>query len=84
MLPFAMRTKQNEKPKMENAFLKTYFHKQKKKIYIYIFFLRYHGHPDGSMETIYEWKRYSTQNIKPKKGYTKNHIVFIVSSILEA
>jgi hypothetical protein len=61
--------------------LKTYFHKQKKKIYIYIFFLRYHGHPDGSMETIYEWKRYSTQNIKPKKGYTKNHTVFNASLV---
>ncbi len=66
---------------METAFLKTYFHKQKKNIYRYIFFLRYHGHPDGSMETIYEWKRYSTQNMKPKRGYTKNHTVFDASLV---
>ena len=81
MLPFAMRTKQNKKPKMENAFLFWRPSFRSKKKYIYIYFLRYHGHPDRSMETICKWKRYSTQNMKPKGGYTKKHTVFNVSLV---
>jgi hypothetical protein len=80
MLPFVMWTKQNEKPKMENAFLFWKLTFRSKKKYIYIF-LRYHGHPDRSIETICKWKRYSTQNMKPKREYTKNHTVFNASLV---
>ena len=65
MLPFAMRTKQNEKPKMENAFLKTYFHKQKKKIYIYIFF---YSITDTQMEA---WKQSVSGRGTPRKIWNR-------------
>jgi hypothetical protein len=62
MLPFAMRTKQNEKPKIENAFffaLKTYFHKQKKNIYIF-----FCGITDTQMEA---WKQSVSGRGTPRK-----------------
>jgi len=77
MLPFAMRTKQNKKPKMENAFLRTYFYKQKKKIYIYIFFC---GITDTQMGA---WRQSMDERGTPRKIWNRKRDILktILSSM---